>query len=145
MSRVVCLALAVAAPFALPGCTSNAPILPRTPGAGISAAPVGAESFLWRAAIETLNFATIVLADPPSGQLQTGWYVSPSNPNERMQVTVSIFEWSTQPNAFRVLAVREVNQNGSWVRAPVSAATVQKLEEIILTRARDLSRAARIG
>lgn len=145
MSRVVCLALAVAAAFTLPGCTSSAPILPRTTAAGLPAAPAGAEAFLWRAALETLNFATIAYADPTSGQLQTGWYVSPSNANERMQVTVNIFDWNTQPNSFRVLAVREVNQNGSWARAPVSAATVQRLEEIILTRARDLSRASRIG
>jgi hypothetical protein len=35
-----------------------------------------------------------------------------------------------------------VAQGGSWVDAPVQAATVQKLEEIILTRARDLRRSA---
>ena len=33
-------------------------------------------------------------------------------------------------------------QAGQWVEAPVQAATVQKLEEIILTKARDLRRAA---
>jgi hypothetical protein len=31
-------------------------------------------------------------------------------------------------------------QNGQWVGAPVQAATVQKLEDIILTKARDLRR-----
>ena len=35
---------------------------------------------------------------------------------------------------------REVSQGGSWVSAPVQAATVQKLEDVILTRARDLRR-----
>jgi hypothetical protein len=29
-------------------------------------------------------------------------------------------------------------QGGQWVAAPVQAATVQKLEDIILTKARDL-------
>ena len=33
-------------------------------------------------------------------------------------------------------------QNGQWVDAPVTAATVQRLEDIILTRARDLRRTA---
>ncbi|NWN23170.1 DUF3576 domain-containing protein, partial [Escherichia coli] len=42
----------------------------------------------------------------------------------------------------RVAALREVNRGGAWVAAPVQAATVQKLEDIILTRARDLRRAA---
>ena len=35
--------------------------------------------------------------------------------------------------------------NGQWVDAPVTAATVQRLEEIILTRARDLRRNAIAG
>ncbi len=33
-------------------------------------------------------------------------------------------------------------RTASWVDAPVTAATVQKLEDIILTRARDIRRAA---
>ena len=48
-------------------------------------------------------------------------------------------------DALRVAASRQVNQNGNWVNAPVQAATVQKLEEIILTKARDLRRAAIAG
>ena len=34
----------------------------------------------------------------------------------------------------------QISQSGVWVDAPVAAATVQKLEDIILTRARDLRR-----
>ena len=41
-----------------------------------------------------------------------------------------------------VAASRQVLQNGVWVAGPVAAATVQKLEDIILTRARDLRRTA---
>ena len=45
----------------------------------------------------------------------------------------------------RVAALREVNRGGQWVAAPVEAATTQKLEDIILTRARDLRRGAITG
>jgi hypothetical protein len=38
-----------------------------------------------------------------------------------------------------------VAQNGNWVDAPVQAATVQKLEDVILTKARDLRRQALPG
>ena len=34
---------------------------------------------------------------------------------------------------------------GQWVEAPVQAATVQRLEDIILTKARDLRRASIAG
>ena len=40
----------------------------------------------------------------------------------------------------RVAASRQIAQNGTWVDAPVKAATTQKLEQIILTKARDLRR-----
>ena len=45
-------------------------------------------------------------------------------------------------DALRVSAARQTIQGGAWVDAPVTAATVQKLEDIILTKARDLRRAA---
>jgi len=45
-------------------------------------------------------------------------------------------------DALRVTALREVNRGGQWVEAPVQAATIQKLEDIILTKARDLRRAS---
>jgi hypothetical protein len=41
--------------------------------------------------------------------------------------------------------LREINRNGQWVSAPVQAATTQKLEDIILTKARDLRRASIAG
>ena len=48
-------------------------------------------------------------------------------------------------DAVRVAASRQVNQGGQWIDAPVAAATTQKLEEIILTKARDLRRMAIAG
>ena len=48
-------------------------------------------------------------------------------------------------DALRVAASRQVMQGGVWVDAPVQAATVQKLEDIILTKARDLRRGAFAG
>ena len=62
-----------------------------------------------------------------------------------MKLTVSILDQDLRSDALRVAAQRQVNTNGQWVDAPVKAATVQKLEDIILTRARDLRRAAVAG
>jgi hypothetical protein len=45
-------------------------------------------------------------------------------------------------DALRVAASRQTLQSGAWVDAPVAAATVQKLEDIILTRARDIRRSS---
>ena len=62
-----------------------------------------------------------------------------------MKVTVTILDQDLRADAVRVAALRQINQGGQWVAAPVRASTVQKLEDVILTRARDLRRAAIIG
>ncbi|MEL6529833.1 MAG: DUF3576 domain-containing protein, partial [Pseudomonadota bacterium] len=69
----------------------------------------------------------------------------PSNPEERVKLTITILDQDLRADALRVAAIRQVAQSGSWVDAPVQAATVQKLEDIILTKARDLRRKAVTG
>ena len=103
---------------------------------------IGVNTYLWRAAIDTLSFAPLVPADSSGGVIVSDWYSHPSSPGERVKLTVSILDQDLRADALRVAASRQVNQNGAWVDAPVSAATVQKLEDVILTRARDIRRAA---
>jgi hypothetical protein len=62
-----------------------------------------------------------------------------------MKVTVSILDQDLRADAVRVAASRQLYQGGQWIEAPVQAATVQKLEEIILFKARDLRRSAVSG
>jgi hypothetical protein len=103
---------------------------------------IGVNAYLWRASIDTLSFAPLLQADSNGGVIVTDWYTSPTNPGERIKLTVSILDQDLRADALRVAASRQINQNGTWVDAPVAAATVQKLEDIILTRARDLRRAS---
>jgi Domain of unknown function (DUF3576) len=103
---------------------------------------IGVNAYLWRAALDTVSFAPLVQADANSGVIITDWYANPKAPGERVKLTVTILDQDLRADALRVSATRQANQNGAWVAAPVSAATVQKLEDIILTRARDLRRAA---
>ena len=106
---------------------------------------IGVNSYLWRAAIDTLSFAPLLTADSNGGVIITDWYSNRTNPGERAKLTVTILDQDLRADALRVSAVRQLNQSGSWVDVPVSAATVQKLEDIILTRARDLRRATVSG
>ncbi|MCY7339664.1 MAG: DUF3576 domain-containing protein [Sphingomonas bacterium] len=128
---------------ALAGCSSKS-------GAPTELAPskmtmIGVNSYLWRAAVDTLSFAPLLQADSNGGVIITDWYASPQSPGERVKLTVSILDQDLRADALRVAASRQVNQSGNWVDKPVSAATVQKLEDIILTRARDLRRATVSG
>jgi hypothetical protein len=101
---------------------------------------IAVNSYLWRAALDTVSFAPLLQADAGSGVIITDWYSNPRAPGERVKLTVAILDPDLRADALRVSAARQVSQNGAWADAPVSAATVQKLEYIILTRARDLRR-----
>ena len=81
-------------------------------------------------------------ADSSGGVIVTDWYANPDNPNERVKVSVSILDQDLRADALRVAASRQVLQGGTWVEAAVQAATVQRLEDVILTKARDLRRSA---
>ncbi|MEL7444534.1 MAG: DUF3576 domain-containing protein [Pseudomonadota bacterium] len=106
---------------------------------------IGVNSYLWRASLETVSFAPLLQADSAGGVIVTDWYANPTNPGERVKVTVAILDQDLRADALRVVASRQVSQSGAWVDAPVQAATVQKLEDIILTKARDLRRQAIAG
>ena len=140
MRRSIPLVVLLAAGLALGGCARDRR-LPTTL-APSKMTTIGVNAYLWRAAIDTLSFAPLAQADSNGGVIVTDWYSTRTAPNERVKITASILDQDLRADALRVAASRQVNQNGAWVDAPVAAATVQKLEDIILTRARDLRRTA---
>jgi hypothetical protein len=106
---------------------------------------IGVNSYLWRASLDALSFMPLVQTDSAGGVIVTDWYVNPQSPGERIKLTVSILDQDLRADALRVAGSREVSQNGQWVAAPLRAATVQKMEAIILTKARDLRRTSISG
>ena len=126
--------------LATPGCARNRNLPTQLAPSKITT--IGVNSYLWRAAVDTVSFAPLLQADSSSGVIITDWYANPKAPGERVKLTVAILDQDLRADALRVAASRQVYQNGTWVDAPVTAATVRKLEDIILTRARDLRRAA---
>lgn len=138
--RPATIALAVAVSAGLGACAKN-----QRPEADLAASQVttiGVNSYLWRAALETVGFAPLLQADSSGGVIITDWYANPENPGERVKLTVTILDQDLRADAVRVAASRQVAQGAAWVDAPVQAATVQKLEGIILTKARELRRQA---
>jgi len=138
-SRMVFRAgLAATAVLALAACGHKKEV--RSAEAPTQITTIGVNSYLWRASLDALSFMPLLQTDSNGGVIVTDWYTNPKNPTERMKVSVTILDADLRADALRVAAIREVQQGGGWVTAPVQAATVQKLEDIILTRARDLRR-----
>jgi hypothetical protein len=126
--------------IATPGCSRNRNLPTQLAPSQVTTLAIN--SYLWRAAVDTVSFAPLLQANAQSGVIITDWYANPKAPGERVKLTVAILDPDLRADALRVSAAKQVYQNGAWVDAPVSAATVQKLEDIILTRARDLRRVA---
>jgi predicted small lipoprotein YifL len=102
---------------------------------------IGVNAYLWRASLDTIGFMPLAQVDSNGGVIITDWYSTPQSPNERVKVTVAILDTELRADAIKVTAVRQTLGGSGWIDAPVRAGTVQKLEETILARARDLRRA----
>jgi len=135
--KITAAALTVAA-LAATGCARNRNLPTQLAPSRMTS--IGVNGYLWQAALDTVSFAPLLQADANSGVIITDWYANPKAPGERVKLTVTILDQDLRADALRVAASRQVQQNGTWVEAPVTAATVQKLEDIILTRARDIRR-----
>jgi hypothetical protein len=111
---------------------------------GSSRVTLGVNSYLWHASLDTLSFLPLVSADPFGGVIISEWYVAPSSPNERLKVTVYIMDRSLRADGLKVVVFRQVKAAAGWQEATPSPDTAHKLEDSILTRAREL-RLATLG
>jgi len=99
---------------------------------------LGVNQYLWHASLDTLRFMPLQSADPFGGVIITEWYSAPELPNERMRVTVYILDRNLRADGLKIAVFRQTHAADGWVDAQVSAETATKLEDAILTRAREL-------
>ena len=99
---------------------------------------LGVNSFLWHASLDTLRFLPLASADPFGGVIISEWYVAPASPNERLKVTVYIMDRTLRADGLKVVVFRQVRQGNAWAEAQPSPDVAHKLEDSILTRAREL-------
>lgn len=141
--RLRILALGLAA-FVLTACGSdNSDEMPDNTIAGTSGRiTLGVNEYLWHATLDTLAFMPLQSADPYGGVIITDWYSAPENPNERMKVTIYILDRRLRADGLRVSVFRQAHSADGWIDAQVNPDTANKLEDAILTRARELKLAA---
>ena len=111
---------------------------------GSSRLTLGVNSYLWHASLDTLSFLPLVSADPFGGVIISEWYVAPTSPDERLKVTVYIMDRALRADGLKVVVFRQTRSGTAWQDAQPSPDTAHKLEDSILTRAREL-RLATLG
>jgi hypothetical protein len=95
--------------------------------------------FLWQASLDTLSFLPLASTDPFTGVIATDWGAAPNQPGERFKVTAYMLSPALAASSLRVAVYREVRDgSGAWVPAAIDPETPRKLEDAILTRARQI-------
>jgi hypothetical protein len=99
---------------------------------------LGVNSYMWHASLDTLAFMPLASADPFGGVIITDWYSAPDDANERMKVTVYILDRRLRADGLKIAVFRQTKSGEAWVDAAVNADVAVRLEDAILTRAREL-------
>lgn len=106
------------------------------PGGGGSL-PVN--KFIWQASLDTLSFLPLASTDPFTGVIATDWGSTPDAPGQRFKVTAYVLNPNLAASSLKVAVYRETRgEEGVWIPAPVNPETAIKLEDAILSRARQI-------
>jgi len=94
--------------------------------------------FLWKGALETINFMPLNSADPFGGTILTDWYSTTSNENERCKLNIFIFGSELKSQNLKVTSFCQIFKNQKWVNINIDAENDVKLENAILNKAKKL-------
>ena len=101
-----------------------------------SGIPVNA--LLWRASLDITSILPIDDIDVFSGTLITDWYSLPSQPSEQIKLAVFVLDKELRSDAIRVVVYVQSRQGNVWKDAGIDPKLAARLEDLILTRAREL-------
>ncbi len=107
-------------------------INPKT-GSGL---PINA--LLWRASLDIASSIPIDDVDTFGGSIVTEWYSLTTSPNERIKLTFFVLDLELRSDAIRVQVYVQRRQDGLWIDYGTDSELARKLEELVLTRAREI-------
>ncbi len=100
---------------------------------------IGVNVFLWRATLDTTSFLPLLSADPFGGVIITDWYLPVESPDERYKLTIYILDKQLRADGLKIsLFKQQKNNKGDWINSEFDKNLVRKLEDTILSRAREL-------
>jgi hypothetical protein len=102
--------------------------------------PVNA--LLWRAALDIASFVPLDDVDTFGGSIVTEWHQQKDTPNQRLKLTMFVIGRELRSDAITVRAYIQNRLGNEWVDAGRDEALGRKLENLVLTRARELRAAA---
>lgn len=95
-------------------------------------------AYLWQASLETIAFLPLQATDAVGGVIITDWYTVPQAPHERLKITIRIIGKDLRSDALKVSMNKQVLKGNAWIEASAHEDIKNKLENIILSKAREL-------
>ncbi|WP_085784372.1 DUF3576 domain-containing protein [Candidatus Nucleicultrix amoebiphila] len=99
---------------------------------------IGVNSYLWRAALDTISFMPLKSADPFGGVILTEWYSPPATPNERFKIDIRILDRQLRADGVKVSIFKQDLQGNQWIDMTIDTQRATDIEDAILTRARQI-------
>ena len=94
--------------------------------------------FLWRAALETIDFMPLSSADQIGGTIITDWYSTSGNEKERCKLNIFITGTNLKTENLRVVSFCQEFKNPTWVNKETAKENNIKIENAILNKAKKL-------
>ena len=99
---------------------------------------ISVNPFLWRAALETIDFMPLSSADQVGGTIITDWYSTSNNETERCKLNIFITGINLKTENLRVVSFCQEFKNPTWVNKKVELEKNIKIENAILNNAKKL-------
>ena len=94
--------------------------------------------FLWRAALDTIDFMPLSSADQVGGTIITDWYSTSNNENERCKLNIFITGKRLNTENLKVTSFCQEFKNPKWVNIKTEQENNIKIENAILNKAKKL-------
>ena len=93
---------------------------------------------LWKSSLSFLSKYPNVEINLKEGFISTEWVISNKNPNTRFRITIYILGLEMLDENIRIVADKENNVNGQWVKVYMSSSFNNNLKKIIIIKAKRL-------
>ena len=94
--------------------------------------------FLWKGALETIDFMPLSSTDPIGGTIITDWYSTSENESERCKLNIFISGKSLKTENLKVTSFCQQFKNQIWVNKKINKENNNKIENAILNKAKKL-------